>query len=957
MPNRETVKKVQNALKTNADYTFFFENLKSSAWIQPLAEEGFFSDPPKGEETPNGGMRFPAWPESQYLARVADQAPELVVKVAAKIPATDNPNVHRDLVTLALKAPAPLALRLVRSVLRWTESPYSGCLHHEHFGQFVVHLGKGGETAAALQVAEKLLEFIPDPEQDKKRATQETEDIFTWTRLEPHPRSPAYVYQELLDTCIPPLTEAAPIATLTLLAKLLHQAISFGTRDLEPAKRQDWSTMWFPDLDSESQRVDYDSKAALAASLVGCAEKALVGGEALYPQIEKILDSYSWRIFERVLMHVATKHSGVAADRIRRLILEFKRFEGTDFNHEYFTLLHDHFALLTESERRQIVQVILEGPDVQAYIQNRKSWREEPTRAEVEEHVRCWKLRRLYPIKQHLTPEELEVYASLIKDGREPTPRSYAHYSGVVETSWGPHSPKTKDELAGDEPRAVLDYLKTWESVKGINAPSPEGLARTFQQAVVERSSNYSKQASDFTGIEPAYVRALISGLAEAVKNKSPVDWQPVLYLCSWVVQQPVEITGRSQENWEWEAGDPNWRGARKAIASLIQNGAYAGAGETPFSFRTEIFRILQPLTEDDEPTPDYENDSGWKNQPATLALNTVRGEAMHALMAHAMWIHRHLPEKERTGFAAMPEISGIFERRLDVSVEKSRAVRSVFGQYFHYLCAIDPEWVKSSIDRVFPKDPPRKEFYDAAWNTYITFNQPRVNVFQILTKQYARAIENLAEPKGTEHDLGNPDEALAEHLIALYWWKVLDFGTVDGLLERFYAIASDELRGHVVEHVGRVLEKEQAPLPAEFTTRLTQFWELRIEEARHRSRDRNYEKELLGFSWWLYSRKLDAAWTLAQTAEVLRLCKTVDHEFLFTKPLAKLAGEFPRQSVHCLLLLIQKLSPIRSFLDRDEVRQILKSALNSGDVTAVKLATDVQDSLLARGNFGFQEI
>src|SRR3954464_4357115 len=129
MPSRETVEKIRSALKTKADYTFFFENLNSSAWIQPLTEQGFFSEPPRGEETPNSGMRFPAWPESQYLARIAEQDPELGMKVAAKIPPTDNPNVHRDLITAVLKTSPQLARRLVRSVMQWAESPYSGWLH------------------------------------------------------------------------------------------------------------------------------------------------------------------------------------------------------------------------------------------------------------------------------------------------------------------------------------------------------------------------------------------------------------------------------------------------------------------------------------------------------------------------------------------------------------------------------------------------------------------------------------------------------------------------------------------------------------------------------------------------------------------------------------------------------------------------------------------------------------
>src|SRR5207249_4510388 len=137
-------------------------------------------------------------------------------------------------------------------------------------------------------------------------------------------------------------------------------------------------------------------------------------------------------------------------------------------------------------------------------------------------------------------------------------------------------------------------------------------------------------------------------------------------------------------------------------------------------------------------------------------------------------------------------------ERRLDSKAERTRAIRSVYGQYFPYLCHIDPQWTQHHLRSIFPRATEQKAFRDAAWKTYVTFNQPRVNVFKLLVGEYQRAIDNLAEPKGTEHDVGNPDESLAEHLIILYWWKVLDFESGDGLLDRFYSAASDELCGHI---------------------------------------------------------------------------------------------------------------------------------------------------------------
>ena len=89
-----------------------------------------------------------------------------------------------------------------------------------------------------------------------------------------------------------------------------------------------------------------------------------------------------------------------------------------------------------------------------------------------------------------------------------------------------------------------------------------------------------------------------------------------------------------------------------------------------------------------------------------------------------------------------------------------------------------------------------------------------------------------------------------------------------------------------------------------------------------------------------------------------MRLCKAVDNEFLFIKPLATLAAQFPVEAVQCLSLLLGKLRPDRAFvLDRDEVRAILKAGFASLNPAAVALAREAKDALLARGNFSFQDI
>ena len=70
-------KALELVAKGGGNYEYFFGKLKSPDWITPLQKKGRFSHPPAAivEET---SIRFPGWPEGEYLVRMAPLAPEAV---------------------------------------------------------------------------------------------------------------------------------------------------------------------------------------------------------------------------------------------------------------------------------------------------------------------------------------------------------------------------------------------------------------------------------------------------------------------------------------------------------------------------------------------------------------------------------------------------------------------------------------------------------------------------------------------------------------------------------------------------------------------------------------------------------------------------------------------------------------------------------------------------------------
>lgn len=155
------IPELQNLLQNASVRKYFFENLQKTEWLQPLADSGFFATIPSlKRDSVKNTLEFPLWPESRFLARMASVKPDLVLEIIKQIPDTDNTRVYEDFADAALKMPPELAAHLLEKAKTWARSPYQ-LLLPKKLGSLTVHLAKGGQIGAALELAGVLLEVIP----------------------------------------------------------------------------------------------------------------------------------------------------------------------------------------------------------------------------------------------------------------------------------------------------------------------------------------------------------------------------------------------------------------------------------------------------------------------------------------------------------------------------------------------------------------------------------------------------------------------------------------------------------------------------------------------------------------------------------------------------------------------------------------------------------------------------
>ncbi len=948
-PTPEQVARALAAIPRPEQASYFFSKLDNPEWLEPLRTSRSFQHPPEPEpHESEGTISFPLWPPGRYLVKIAARVPEQVLATIEGVPETKNFRVHEVFLEAATVMPAAIAARLVKRTLSWWRAPHGRHLA-ESLERYLMHLARSGEVAASLRIAEALLESSPDPERETKRREREA-SVFG-VELRPQMRAEWWRLQNLLRKGFPELVRLAPRECIQVLAATLARLIEFSNWEPESRRPLDLSHLWRPAIERNPHNWQRDARSEVIAALRDACEAALRSNALTLGQIDEILGRQKWDIFVRVQLHLYRLFPGLAGTRIAAVLTDRELFERPDLSREWSLLLQDHFARLQPAEQQVILGWIAEGPP-----RTELSWTGEPMEEdEWLDYVKRYTLRQLHPIAAALPPDWAERYRALVSEYGEPRDRDAG--VRVLEQS-GSKSPKSLEELRAMSSPEIVEFMRKWVPSKDFMAPNPVGLAGRFEQLVAEQPARFASEAGLFREVEPTYLRSLVRGLSAAVEKDEVIVWGPIIGLCEWVVEQPVEldpereVATRQREDWH-----TSWRPTRQEIASFLGVGLRPKSAEIPFIHRKTVWKILSALCDDTEPTA--EDEAAATLDPATLAINRVRGVALNQLASYGLWVRRHLAEENPSvpaaDFSQMPELRERLELHLDRNREPTLMARTSYGQGLPWLHLLDPAWTQAHLNAIFPRDENAAAFRRAAWTSYVCFTRAYDEMLLVLEEEYRWAASEAAEER-EEHGFGKPGEGLADHLLSFYWRGLLRFDREEDLLVIFYGHASDHLRAHGMWAIGRALGESKVNPSVEVLARWQKFWEWRLSVIRQ-DPAANLQ-ELNGFTWWLISDKFDADWALGQMVEVLGAADSIEHETLISEYLAKVSAQKPLEAVNILGLLVEKAGRFRAwFVSPEETTAVLRNAFDCGQPKALLRADQVRDLLLSLGYHAFRSV
>lgn len=938
---------IPNSLATRG---YFFDRLHHQGWFAPLAAAGFFTDPPGSiADEGSGTVAFPVWYESRYLARIAGNADvrDQVIQAAMAVPETDNARIHEDLLDVLLAMPSsPATVAFLPKVTRWIAFPIQMQLPSK-VGALVSQLALAGFVDDALEVARSLFAVSSAPTPPIEAASEAT------ARASPKPmaRFDDQKYGELIAKHLSDLVVTARDRALSLFSDLLDNAVSFSQSSSRSMPPQDYSWIWRPAIEEHGQNRHYDLRSLLVSAVRDAALQLVNIAPDVAPEVVRSLEQRQWLVFSRISLYVLSQSRESVTALAEERLVDHERFTNAGLKHEYVLLLAVSMPRLSEQARESIFGWIEQGPNVESFTRRfREEHGAEPSAGDLERYSNRWRRDWLASLRSSLPTDWERRYNALVQTLGEPDHPSFAFHTTPV---WvGPTSPKSSAELADMPIEAVASFLRQWSPSQGWQAPSREGLGRELEAATKSMPVRFAGSAESFVGVHPTYVRAVLNGLTHALQEATRFSWPPILALCTWVMTQPRELTERPQGDDE----DPDWGWTRTSVARILVAG-FSGDQHSrlPISHRDQVWKLIEPLTCDPDPTPAYEAEYGGSNlDPVTMAANSTRGEAMHAAIQYCLWV---FGQSERTaprgGLDEIPEARVVLEQHLEASAEGSLAVRSVYGRCFSRLAYLDREWADKWAPQIFPTED--RDLWEAAWDAYLTFSEPEEPVFAILRPQYDHAVELLALHIPDLPRLTDPNGRLAEHLMILYWQGALSLDEPTSLLLKFVGTAPDAVRGMAMEFLGRALGDTDV-IPASVKERLTQYWLAAVSRARGNPRDTI--EELAHFGWWFISGKLDEHWAIQQLEAAIALVKRIEPGHIVLGKLAELARRWPLEAERCVAgLLEDEIDPWRVLGLESQARSIIAAALASGNETARDESTALIHRLAARGHIGFRDL
>lgn len=866
------------------------------------------------------------WEVGEYLSRIAHLTPQEVFEVFndTQIP-EDDWQAKTAFALAASKLPAKFAAQTVARVLKenWVKETRATLLHYRLQDLFK-NLLAGQEYAAALALADALMDIFPHG-----YGSHGSVD----TR--------AYISEHEYGQLIAEMGKVPPTNVYPFL-KLLSEKLVKALKEVHARGDEgddDYSYIWRPAIEDDSHnhsfdRVDNYLIAGVRDLLLAHTLHVIEHTGAAKKDLDAVLTNVpQYPLLTRLRLYILRQFPDAFKDEVEEIVVTPSAKNSTW--HEYSMLANQEFPKLSSDAKKRYFAVIDSMDKVD------------------DEFADSWRVRLLVIVREHLAAAQKKKYAALLKHGENLEERFFTSYMREA-TITGPNSPKAESDLTDKTPSEVISILKSWEPTDEFFGPSRSGLGMTFRDVVRKQGSMYSAAAKEFLdeGLRPVFVYNFLSGLIESQKQKTELDWDTILAFITALIERDKNGTLPTFTSSKEDRMESDWENVMQEMARLLLRG-FDTNGFT-LKHRKETWGAVAHLAEHQDPTPEHEAQYGGNNSdPFTMSINTVRGDAFHAVFSYIFWYNRVEKNSNEKWLNSVPdEAKLLLEKHLNLANDSSLTIRSVYGRYFPWLLSYGGEWAESLVPQIFPTDNASLRY--AAWETYLSHNLFQ-DAYRLLRPLYELAVEDLKKGRVPKRRYwSDPAQRIAEHVMIAFVFEV-EKGP-NPFYEVFFSQASGKYRGIAVSMAGRsYISRDNFPhgeKQPEISV-LKRFWEWRLKESTSPS-------ELREFGWWAKLGRLGDKWMLEQLLATVEKTKgDIDGEYVVMDSLNSLSEEYPFLCAKILKYIFASNSRVDryAFLHMGELRSAMEKVLRSSDEEAKAQARETIDYLLKLGFEGLRTL
>jgi len=904
---------------------YIFKNLESPKWIQYFYELDVFEKFPGPVEDENnkGYFRMPAWYAGDYLNRFAATSPEIVNDIALNMK-TENSRVIRTILNSLNQLPPKYSANITDSIAEWVESSFFGnVLILEELGKMIDHLVKGDFINEALSI----LNFLSKPFPIEKQGVE--------GKFKAGTKFDIYWLDKIFEDHLLALIEVDPVRVIEIIeSSLLDSLVIEYGEDNQKSETAFWAHRIDPDKEGRyHSEIKYLLKDYLIYAIVNSVQNHL-------DEIGEILDRYlesKNSIIYRISVYVLTFHADNFTHLFEKAYINYLLNDYRLARADVIRLInncYDHFP--------KYIQKIILGDIYSIDSEAMKNVEEKVEKygKEIEGDSKIDKimnfierihLDQLEGIKESLKEGDSDYYSYLVKKHGMPKAKVY---DGEVQTFTGSVSPIELTELSKETIPSVISYLINFVPTdKGwMVDPSIEGLGRVFQSDVKNRVIDYAKEADLLKNSRLLldYHANYFLGIETALKKESNIDFENVIDLIHYVsfLQQETD-----------EKFD-TLRYVKTRGLSLLERLMYKK--EYVFTHETinKIEDIIDVLLEYELGKPSDENEDNF--DPVTRSLNSVRGMAMHCLVAYGLYENRRAKDnnKEQASAKMSPFVKRGLTRKLNKSNDPCLGVHSVFGQYLPQLNYLDDEWVSENIEKIFPRARGKFKYWYAAWNSYLSYSDVFTETFPKLISQYDRYLDSLSD-SGSDENKYPRDNKISSHLLKAYLLNLIDIDSEDNLLINYYQKSDDKSRSHGVFWLSQVLETQKPKEEDDIWIKTWNLWKWRLEVLASQNAIESNQEEISSFSRFLKSVPIEFSEVYPVLNETLRYIWRDFEVGLVINYLVENSNNYPELTNSILLEMIKSRKELY-IRDKiiDSVRHILSSAIE-GNQKSKKIAIE----------------